>query len=211
MALSDFSQMQAAVAKWAWKEGDAKFLAAIPDFFALVENIVQYGEPGVEPLRVREMENTATVTLTNGVGPLPDDYLEFRQVTDGSNPNRLLEPVDGWYGEEEFPWQGLGRAAYFAVNGTSIRTYPKSASNLTLAYYQKIPALTQADPVNWLLTKAPNVYLFGALMQAAPYMREDERLGLFGQRFAAALNGLRSSDGMAKVARAVARPRGVTP
>lgn len=211
MAITSYSGLVEAVAEWAWRSGDEELEARVPDFIVAVESTLMNGAEGIAPLRVRDMEEHATITLTDGIGSLPDDYLQYRAVRDGGNPKRVLLPVDKSWGDSEYRSTAASVAAYFAIAGAEITTYPKSASNLSLDYYAKIPPLTADDPVNWLLTKAPNVYLYGCLMEAEAFSRDDQRSALWGQRFAAAVSGLRTADGMSKFARAVTRPRGPHP
>ena len=54
-------------------------------------------------------------------------------------------------------------------------------------YYQKIAALSDSNTTNWLLTYAPDVYLYGSLLHSAPYLKEDERVTVWGQLYAAAV------------------------
>ena len=62
--------------------------------------------------------------------------------------------------------------------GTEIQVYPPPDGTYTaeLVYYAEIPALTDSNTTNWLLTLAPDIYLYGTLMQTAPYLQDDARL-----------------------------------
>ena len=53
------------------------------------------------------------------------------------------------------------------------------------------------NAANWLLTMAPDLYLYGALMEAAPYLKEDGRI----QTWAAGLsNALASLNQLSRTA-----------
>jgi len=41
--------------------------------------------------------------------------------------------------------------------------------------------LSDQNTTNWLLTKAPDVYLYGALTHAAPFLMDDQRIPVFAQ------------------------------
>ena len=43
---------------------------------------------------------------------------------------------------------------------------------------------------NWLLALAPDLYLYGALLESAPYIKEDGRIQTWGLGFTAAMNDL---------------------
>jgi hypothetical protein len=69
---------------------------------------------------------------------------------------------------------------------------------MELVYYQEIPALSDSQTTNWLLTDAPDAYVYGALTQAAPFLGEDERLPTWAQLYTSAIQGLNSSSDRAK-------------
>jgi hypothetical protein len=49
--------------------------------------------------------------------------------------------------------------------------------------------LANNDP-NWLLTLAPDLYLYGALLESAPYIKEDGRIQTWALGLSTALDGL---------------------
>jgi len=56
-------------------------------------------------------------------------------------------------------------------------------------YRKNVPPLATNDP-NWLLSLAPDLYLYGTLLETAPYLKEDGRIQTWGLGFSAALNDL---------------------
>lgn len=52
--------------------------------------------------------------------------------------------------------------------------------------------LSDANPTNWMLTNAPSVYLYGALLEASAYLLDDERIPLWKQAFDNAVFELQS-------------------
>ena len=56
-------------------------------------------------------------------------------------------------------------------------------------------ALSDAQPTNGVLADYPDLYLFGALVEAAPYLRDADMLALFAARFDAALTEARIKEG----------------
>jgi hypothetical protein len=59
-----------------------------------------------------------------------------------------------------------------------------------MSYYKKIPALSDSNTSNWLLAKSPAMYLYGALVQSAPYLRDDDRITTWGTLYKEAFNDL---------------------
>ena len=205
MALQTFSGIKTEIANWARRTADTDFVAAVPSFIELCEARIN------RSLRVREQETSATITLTSGAGSLPSDYLEAISVSDGSSPPRVFTPMPKTYGVSEYGNSSGGVTDhYWTLNGT-ITTVPASDTNLTCLYYAKVPALSDGAPTNWLLTKAPGVYLYGALIEAAVYMEDDARGAVWGGLFDKELLELQQDSHKAKYARAVSRTRGDTP
>ena len=58
-----------------------------------------------------------------------------------------------------------------------------------MIYRQNLPSLN-ANASNWLLTLAPDAYLYGSLMESAPYIKEDNRIAVWGAGMTSALTDL---------------------
>jgi hypothetical protein len=209
MALSTYADLKSSIASWLDRE-DADFIARVPDFITLCEQRLNYGGADGTGLRVAEMEKVATLTPDAGGNlTLPADYLESRSFNagvPGYGSPRLTTPsaMVGQYGAS-----GISRD--IAVTGASVATHPRSNGPVTLTYYAKIPALSDATPTNWLLTKAPGIYLYGSLLESAPFESDDARMQSWLALYASALAGLKATDVGARFANAVSRVRGPTP
>jgi hypothetical protein len=204
MALSDYTELQAAIAKWAWNTGSTEFEASIPDMITLLETRLN------RELRVRDMEATSTISLSSSAGALPTDFLEARSVKANTSPASELDLVTPDYVAAEYATSHSGYPIHYTITGSAITVYPSTTATVTLRYYQKIPALADFD-TNWLLGKYPDIYLFGSLVEASDFMRDMEELQKFAARFDAAVNSLRKADAGARYSRAIARVSGPTP
>ena len=60
---------------------------------------------------------------------------------------------------------------------------PDQSYDGILLYAQQLTALTTDGSYNAVLTEAPDAYLFGALLQAAPYLEHDERIAVWQMKF----------------------------
>ena len=67
---------------------------------------------------------------------------------------------------------------------------PSEETDFEILYYQKIPALNDSNTTNWLLTDAPDVYLYGALKHSASYLQDDARLTVWQAQYQEALLNL---------------------
>ena len=86
-----------------------------------------------------------------------------------------------------------GAPRLYTIVGGEFRllSAPDRAYGVELSYYKRLPPLAQ-NSGNWLLAAAPDVYLYGALVQLG-ILTEDDRLGAWSaayQQAAADLHAL---------------------
>jgi hypothetical protein len=166
MAITTYAELQAAVGNWL---DHSLFAARIPEFIALFEAAAN------RRLRVREQEATATLTPVSGAVVLPADYLAWRRLTWTGAPRVELQYVHPSYLQAAYPSSPTDVPRIFTIEGTTLKVRPLDGTSLELDYFQKIPALSDAAPSNWLLAAHPDVYLFGSLVEAEMFGVNDER------------------------------------
>jgi hypothetical protein len=137
-----------------------------------------------------EME--LSVTLTGDGADLPADF--GAMVSIGTSDGNRLTPISNVEYAAIRPASGTTR--YYTIREGKVYYTPGSV-NPTLVYRRAIPPLTASNPTNWLLSLAPDVYLYGSLMQAAAFLAEDERLPLWKAAFDEAVAELRA-DGQSR-------------
>src|SRR5256885_52998 len=81
---------------------------------------------------------------------------------------------------------------------TTLRFWPPATvtgpiANLKVNVAGYLPALAGSNPPNALLRDAPDLYLFGALAESAPYLQHDERVPMWEARLSAGVKALRVS------------------
>lgn len=200
MAITNYSTLQTAVADWLAR---SDLTAYIPDFIALAEQQIYYGsdDPAfpTDPLRVRQMETTATLTLSTNPVSLPSDFLEQRRLYINDTNRTPLSPVSPEQLLTDYPSSATNRPQAFAVEGSSVRfgPSPDSAYEAHLLYYAK-PDPLATTTANSVLTAYPMVYLYTALTQAAPFCNNDERIQTWARMAAAGIN---AANGQAKAGR----------
>lgn len=194
MALSTFAELQASIAGWLIDRDD--LTARILDFITLAE------ERANRDLRTRHQVTVATlvpVTGTRAVA-LPSGYLESQALTLNSNPKKSLQFLSIPTFTANYISSTNGSPEAFTVVGTNLwlGPTPEDATTLELVYYAAVAALSTTATTNWLLTNYPSVYLYGALLEAAPYLGEDPRTDVWGQMFDRAVGKVQSSDERAR-------------
>jgi hypothetical protein len=208
MAITDYSSLVTAI-------GDdlarSDLTSYIPDFIMQAEQVFNHGSESIDPLRVRDMETIDSLSPTSNVYTLPDDYLQYRRVTEESSPRRPLDYIDPMGVDQLYPLRASGYSNHFTIIGNSLYTYPLSTNDVELVYYATIPALTSVATTNWLITKAPSLYFRMGLMFAASFIKNDGEIAKNAQMAKALIDGMNRSGMMANYARAGLTLRGITP
>jgi len=191
--ITDYTSLQAAVTEYLARDQDATLIARIPTFIQLAEAKFN------RMLYVRQMEQRSTTTVDTGATEpefisLPGDFQSMRRVRLSSVAGKpCLEFKSGTQMDEyRFSISDVaGQPRYFTVFGSELELAPTPNDDYTIemVYRQNVPALA-SNSTNWLLTLAPDLYLYGALLESAPYMKEDERIQTWALGFSAALDGL---------------------
>ena len=86
-----------------------------------------------------------------------------------------------------------GQPVYYAISGDEIELAPTPNADFAVEvlYRANIPPLG-TNSTNWLLTIAPDLYLYGTLLEASPYIQNDERITLWASGMQLALDQLNS-------------------
>jgi hypothetical protein len=191
--ITDYTTLQAAVVEWLARDQDATLIARIPTFIQLAEAKFS------RQLFVRQMEaRSTTVTDTSDDEPeflsLPSDFQSMRRMRLSSVTGKPSLEFKSGTQMDEYRFQTsnvTGQPRYFTIFGDEIELAPTPDAEYTIemVYRKNIPALASNDP-NWLLTLAPDLYLYGALLESAPYIKDDGRIQTWGLGFTTALDGL---------------------
>jgi hypothetical protein len=107
-----------------------------------------------------------------------------------------FESVDALDSLKSTTYISAGKPQYFGIVGGQIRVLPvpDSAYTAELIYYAKLSKLSGSVATNWLLAQAPDVYLYGSLMQAAPYLKDDSRIPVWAAIYTRGLEELQIAD-----------------
>lgn len=180
--ITNYATLQAAVADYLNRT----------DLTSQIQTFIQFVEADLNTrLRCREMIVQDTLTSTLADVALPADWLEAinLKIDGGKTPLRYITLDDADIVTTE---QFYTQSNFYTIVEDVIRLVPAPSQNqdIDLIYYGKIPALSDVATTNWLLTKAPDVYLYGALVHAAPFLVDDQRIGTFGQFYSQRVDAL---------------------
>ena len=151
----------------------------------------------VRDIRHWRMEKRKVATFDEGFELLPDDWVQTIRLEMGGRPMELASR------EEIARWKrshATARPRYFAHVAGKLEVWPAPDGEYEgeLLYVARIPPLSDSEPTNWLLTEAPDAYLYGSLLQSAPYLVEDERTQVWGSLYGAAVQNLNQASERAR-------------
>lgn len=126
-------------------------------------------------LRQLDMQKRASTPVATEYIAAPSDLLEAISLALGDGTTIWgLEPAPQWVIDRSIEGGAVGRPRFFAFVGGEFRMYPApdKSYSLDLTYFAGLTPLSDAAPVNWLLTIAPDAYLYGSLTAGAPYLKD---------------------------------------
>lgn len=207
MALATYADLKSEIGNW--MNGRTDLATDADTFIDLAEGDFN------RVFRVREMETYATLSPdANGEASLPSDYLQWRTVTAQTSPRSELQFVPPSYLDDQYPDRAAGYPRFFTIYGSTMLVLPLTESDIRLDYYETIPALSDAQTTNWLLTKYPNVYLYQCLKHAAVFLNTpsaSSQAQTYGALANAAIDALMRDDERARYTRTTMRVSGPTP
>lgn len=182
MALTTYAELQDSVADWLNRDD---LTEQVKDFITLAEAEIRR--------RLKRRTRRATVQIAAATRPLPLDCAELRDVRLVTGvPTRdrsLIVCTPTMLADERARHAQTGRPRFCAVVGGELLLVPApdAAYTAELTYYEALEPLSEDQPTNAVLTEAPDLYLYGALLQAAPFLQHDERIPTWQVRVDAAV------------------------
>ena len=160
----------------------------IPDFIALAEARIS-----ADLATVRPMWQRSRATLTSGSTTIatPADLMAWvgcALVTDSGLEELPVVAL------QNVQWQqsATGRPQMCAVSGETLHIYPASDATyqLELVYHRRVPALSDSNTSNWILEQAPQLYLYGALIESTGFTSETAKVPMWLSQYEGALSRL---------------------
>lgn len=146
----------------------------------VVSTLVQGTSVYDKPDRWRETVsmNFGTGTLNNSRTPIfPRSYEYARTYW----PDSTVQAVPLFYSDYDYQ--------HWLVTPTPDANYPWE-----IVYYQQPPLLDDTNQTNWLTDYAPNALLYRALMEATPFLKNDERIPVWQAMYAQQMQAINTQD-----------------
>jgi hypothetical protein len=173
---------------------DAAVVAQIPTFitmceFEIAENIktlgqlsvanstMEIGNPSLaKPARWRK---TVSMSVNNGSKMQPILLRKYEYLKNYA-PDPTVKGTPLYYADTDYEhW-------YLAPT-------PDVAYSFEVLFYERIAPLSSTNQTNWCTQYAPNAMLYGTLLQAMTFLKNDNRV-IFQQKFDAAITSLKAED-----------------
>ena len=189
MSIATYSELNTAVANWLDRDD---LTASIPDFITLCEARFN------RALRIRAMEtkeSASTVAGQRGLA-LPTGYIQMRNLQINSTPITPMQYVTPEIYDRLYGSTTTGTPEIYTILSDEIQLgpIPGSVQTIEMLFYKKFDALSDSATTNWMITNAPDVYLYGSLLEAEAFVGNDPRVQLWAQGFETAINSLQDQD-----------------
>ncbi len=196
MAISTYDTLKSGIADFLNRDD---LTAVIPTFIDMAEGQIN------RDVRHWKMETTAQQSVTDDLATLPTDWLETKNVQyyPDINDTTKFHPLEylsqNALDERKMNSENkIGEPQYYTFSANAgagqfiLFPQPKARTDdkIVLSYLQELDLQT----TNWLIEDYPDVYLYGSLIHAAIYLKDDERLALFSQMYGAAVQRANASS-----------------
>lgn len=184
----------------------ATLITAIQDYLnrsdlsTFAPNFLQGAEGKLyKNLRIRAMENALSVTTSSGVAALPTSpaFLELKYAYVNQSPVVPLTKVAPEQIYQKFPNRTAGEVPfYIAEEATNFifGPYPQDGLTIKGIYYARLTSLGSGNTTNWFTSNAPDLLLYGSLLEAEPFLVGDERMVMWNELYTRAFNAVKDEE-----------------
>lgn len=189
MAIGTYAELKAAVVNWLHRSDLAE---RVPEFIALAEARIQHDITDIAPL----LSGGVIITIP-GQRKYAADLIRLNWAVRKEPTTTPLQIVGAReladkYSHEQYrsiPQQ-------IAYDGVNLVLHPTPSATFTISYtcQDRLAPLSADADTNLVLQRFPGLYLYGALQESAPFIRDDARAALWASKYAEALQNARSVD-----------------
>jgi hypothetical protein len=200
MAISTYAELKTAVANWL---DNSQLTSRIPEFITMSESAIG------RDVRIRQMEKRATASISTEYADMPTDFILARNIQINSTGQDRLKYLTPEQMDIYHPAQTTGQPRVYSIIGTEFqfKPVPDATYEIEIAYFARFSALSGDNDTNWLLTNQPGIYLYGSLVQAAPYVDDDQRTALWASLYNAEVEAINKQDNEARCSGAALQMR----
>ena len=174
---------------------DATTLAYIPTFIMLAEQVI------AAQIKFLGNLNVAESTMTTGANVIakPDRWhktVSMNVTVSGAKQPVLLRKYE--YLRNYWPTDtDTATPQYYADYDYThwlVAPTPDQAYNYEILYYERVQPLDSSNQTNWFTIYAPQALLFGSLLQAMPFLKNDDRIPMWQAQYDTIMSVLQNED-----------------
>ena len=177
------------------ERSDAATLEKIPLFIMLAEQVIATQIKFLGNLTV----NTSAMVANQAIVDKPARWhktVSMNVTVAGERKPVLLRKYE--YLREYWPDPSAsGEPKFYADYDYThwlVAPTPDAAYNFEVLYYERVQPLDSSNQTNWFTTYAPQALLYGSLLQAMPFLKNDERMAMWQQQYDLIINTLKAED-----------------
>jgi len=143
-----------------------------------------------------EVKYTADTVAGQRNLALPASYIQMRNFQVNSSPLTTLSYVTPEIYDRVWGGSTSGTPKFYTIlaNEVSFGPIPGSVMEVEMLFYKKFDNLSVSTTTNWLITNAPDIYLYGSMLEAEPFIMNDERVPLWAQALQQGISDLQEQD-----------------
>jgi hypothetical protein len=126
---------------------------------------------------------TVSMNVVNADGEKQPVFLRKYEYLREYWPNPSLTDIPAFYADYDY--------THWLVAPT-----PSAAYSFEILYYERIQPLDSTNQTNWFTNYAPQALLYGSLLQAMPFLKNDDRVPLWQAQYQAIMATLKAEDAM---------------
>jgi hypothetical protein len=147
---------------------------------------------------IREMLARSQAPLGGRFLSLPSRFLKMVTLRLLTTPITVLEEINLHEMNRERD-TGTGKPMFYAIHEEiEFDITPDDAYTAEIIHYASFVPLDSTNTSNGLLVRAPDAYLYGALVASAPFLASDERIQTWETLYGMARDGLLIADRKAR-------------
>jgi len=174
---------------------DAVTIAYIPTFIMLAEQVLAADMKFLGNINV----GTFSLVATQSIVPKPARWhktVSMTMIVDGQRTPLFLRKYE--YLREYWPsTTATDQPKFYGDYDYThwlIAPTPDVAYSVETVYYERVQPLDSTNQTNWFTQYAPQAMLYGTLLQAMPFLKNDERLQMWQAQYTQIISTLKEED-----------------
>lgn len=179
--------------------------ATDPIVYEQIPKLINFAERRIaREIKIQGFQTVVTTAMQAGIAVIakPDRWRETVSINigtgAGSNNRQLLftrsyEYCRSYWPDETATGQPVFYADYNYQHWVFAPT-PDVAYPIEIVYYELPQLLDETNQQNWLTNFAPNALLYGTLLEATPFLKNDERIPVWLNFYKMSIDSLNTED-----------------